>query len=228
MDVGDEIVAKKVTAEYVNALQITANKIHVIDTTGKTIFKADGTYDEEAEATRGEIQIAGFKVDDRRIYSHEDESEGITIKSPEHKINSKIDIYASTNQAIGNSISIAKLTATRDLDNFELYIRNDGEEKYDYTIVSEKNVDFTTDLNLAYATAVQQAQNAYDNAANALKEVFLEQVAAVYGTPEQMAEAATAYLIKKGYSESDAMNRAEMLYNYWCDDSASDSVLPTL
>lgn len=192
----------------------------MLDDNDNTLFLAD--------AENPTVEIAGFKVDDRRIYSHEDESEGITIKSPEHKINSKIDIYASTNQAIDNSISIAKLTAIRDLDNFELYIRNDGEKEYDYTIVSEKNVDFITDLNLAYATAVQQAQNAYDNAANALKEVFLEQVAAVYGTPEQMEEAAVTYLIGKGYSEDDAISRAEFLYNYWCNDSASDSVLPTL
>lgn len=55
-DIGNEIVANKVTAQYVNALDITAKKIEILDTDNTTLFEADGLDGEH------KVQIGGFEV----------------------------------------------------------------------------------------------------------------------------------------------------------------------
>ena len=58
-DVGGELVANKLTANYINALDITARKIHINDDNGKTLFKANGI---PGEADSNKVTIGGFDV----------------------------------------------------------------------------------------------------------------------------------------------------------------------
>jgi hypothetical protein len=54
------LVANKLTANYINALDITAKKIEVLDSTNTdVIFRADGTSGSE---TSNSVQIGGFQV----------------------------------------------------------------------------------------------------------------------------------------------------------------------
>lgn len=55
-DVGNELVANKVTANYINALDITAKKIKILDTDNTTLFEADGLDGAH------KVQIGGFDV----------------------------------------------------------------------------------------------------------------------------------------------------------------------
>ena len=55
IDIGGELVANKITANYINALDITAKKITVFNN-NETLFQADGTSDE------GVVTIGGFTV----------------------------------------------------------------------------------------------------------------------------------------------------------------------
>lgn len=55
-DIGDEIVANKVTANYIHALKITAKRVEVLDSDDTTLFKADGL------DGRHEVKIGGFDV----------------------------------------------------------------------------------------------------------------------------------------------------------------------
>lgn len=56
-DVSSEIVANKVTANYINAMDITAKKIEILDdTNSKILFKANGLDGNH------EVEIAGFKI----------------------------------------------------------------------------------------------------------------------------------------------------------------------
>lgn len=61
-DIGNEIVTNKVTANYINAFDITAKKIDIING-GKHLFTADGT------ASSPNVKIAGFDVKDKDITS---------------------------------------------------------------------------------------------------------------------------------------------------------------
>mgnify|MGYP003292549718 CR=1 FL=1 len=56
-DIGSEIVANKLTATYINALDITAKKIEILNENNDVVFKADGISKVETP-----VQIAGFGV----------------------------------------------------------------------------------------------------------------------------------------------------------------------
>ena len=58
-DIGGELVANKLTANYINALDITAKKIQVNDDNGKPLFKANGI---PGEADSNKVTIGGFDV----------------------------------------------------------------------------------------------------------------------------------------------------------------------
>ena len=53
------MVTNKLTANYINALDITTNKIHVKDTNGNTLFKANGI---PGEKDSNQVTIGGFSV----------------------------------------------------------------------------------------------------------------------------------------------------------------------
>lgn len=55
-DVGGETIENKVTANYINAMDITAKRIEILNTDHTTLFKADGLNNKH------EVEIAGFKV----------------------------------------------------------------------------------------------------------------------------------------------------------------------
>ena len=58
-DIAGELVTNKLTANYIDALDITTNKIHVNDTNGNTLFKANGIPGEEDS---NQVTIGGFSV----------------------------------------------------------------------------------------------------------------------------------------------------------------------
>ena len=61
VDVGEELVANKVTANYINALDITAKKIKILDTDNTTLFEADGL-DGQHKVTIGGFNVAGSSI----------------------------------------------------------------------------------------------------------------------------------------------------------------------
>ena len=63
LDISDEIVANKVTTTYVDALDITAKKIEVLDKDETTLFEADGLSDTHT------VKIAGFKVSSKGLFT---------------------------------------------------------------------------------------------------------------------------------------------------------------
>ena len=63
-DIGGELVANKVTANYINALEITAKKIEVKASNNDILFLADGL---PGTADTNKVRIAGFEVDHNSI-----------------------------------------------------------------------------------------------------------------------------------------------------------------
>lgn len=62
-DVGGELVANKLTANYINALDITAKKITVRDNSKNVVFMADATSTTEGS----NIKLGNFNVDKNSI-----------------------------------------------------------------------------------------------------------------------------------------------------------------
>ena len=58
-DIGGELVANKLTANYINALDITAKKIQVNDVNGNILFKANGI---SGDTDSNQVTIGGFYV----------------------------------------------------------------------------------------------------------------------------------------------------------------------
>lgn len=73
-DVGGELVANKLTANYINALDITAKKITVLDKSdnNKPLFEADGING------TGNVSIANFTVKNDKLYSGDHDEIGST------------------------------------------------------------------------------------------------------------------------------------------------------
>lgn len=63
-DIGGELVANKLTANYINALDVTAKKIQVLDSDNKTIlFEANGLgVNDDGEEISNYVTIGGFTV----------------------------------------------------------------------------------------------------------------------------------------------------------------------
>ena len=55
-DIGEEILANKITATYINAFDLTAKKLEVLDTDNSPLFEADGSNGSH------KVQIGGFNV----------------------------------------------------------------------------------------------------------------------------------------------------------------------
>ncbi len=62
-DIAGELVTNKLTANYINAMDITAKKITVLDKNNNTLFEADGLSDDHS------VTIGGFKVNETGLYS---------------------------------------------------------------------------------------------------------------------------------------------------------------
>ena len=64
-DIGGELVTNKLTANYINALDITAKKVTVLDSKNSgLLFDANGLgYDSEGKAVDPYVKIAGFNVE---------------------------------------------------------------------------------------------------------------------------------------------------------------------
>ena len=57
------MVTNKLTANYINAMDITSKRIEVLDGNNDTLFLADGING------NGEVTVGGFTVDANRLYS---------------------------------------------------------------------------------------------------------------------------------------------------------------
>ena len=105
VDIGGELVANKVTANYINAMDITAKKIEVLDSNNNDIiFLADGTATNDSD----KVKIGGFSVDNEKIYNGNNLGNEGTV-------------------AIGNNLSITDLSnlATNfniDTENFKFHL----------------------------------------------------------------------------------------------------------
>lgn len=65
-DIGGELVLSKLTSSYISALDITANKITVEDSSHHVLFKADA----DANSDTNKVSIGGFTVTDSSLYTN--------------------------------------------------------------------------------------------------------------------------------------------------------------
>ena len=128
-DIGGELVANKLTANYINALDITSKKIQVLDSNNNTLFLADGING------NGEVNIGGFTVDSNRLYAgNPGTDDSIEIAKVHNLI-----AYKSNNQGKDLTSAICKIKVNKDITNLTVYIRSYAETDYDYTIISTPN-----------------------------------------------------------------------------------------
>lgn len=134
-DIAGELVTNKLTANYINAMDITAKKITILqdnkDEQSQILFKADGT------SNNSEVNIGGFTVDSNRLYAGTPGSgSGIELSS----YLAGLIAYKSNNQGVTSSYAVSKITVNKDITNLTVYIRSYAEPDYDYTIISNPNV----------------------------------------------------------------------------------------
>lgn len=136
-DVGGKLIANKVTANYINALDITAKKITVLQDNSKKLndsnpilFQADGT------SNNSGVKIGGFTVDSNRLYAG---TPG-TSNSIELVSSRKLIAYKSNNQGVESSYAVSKITVNKATDLLTVYIRSYAESNFDYIMISKPNV----------------------------------------------------------------------------------------
>ena len=138
-DIAGELVTNKLTANYINALDITAKKITVLKDNSKELngsnpilFQADGT------SNNSGVNIGGFTVDSNRLYAGTPGSgSGIELSS----YLTGLIAYKSNNQRVASSYAVSKITVNKDITNLTVYIRSYAETDYDYTIISTPNAE---------------------------------------------------------------------------------------
>ena len=73
-DVGGELIANKVTANYINALDITTKKITVLQDAAATIEKQKILFEADGTNATGKVKIADFDVNHESLYSFSDKN----------------------------------------------------------------------------------------------------------------------------------------------------------
>ena len=73
-DVGNELIANKVTANYINALDITAQKVKVLDANAATLFEANGLHRNSSDRLDPYVTIGGFTVHENTLTTGEPEA----------------------------------------------------------------------------------------------------------------------------------------------------------
>ena len=98
-DIGEEVVANKVTANYINALKITAKRVKVLDTDNTTLFEADGLDGNH------KVTIGGFEVKKSTLTTGDNgrDASGLQINT-----NNQIKLSSDSNK----SWSIGSITST--------------------------------------------------------------------------------------------------------------------
>lgn len=100
-DIGDEIVANKVTANFINALKITAKKVKVLDEDNSTLFEADGLDGDHR------VSIGGFEVKKNTLTT------GDTGRnSSGHQIDGKTNSLIKLNSDSSNVYSMRTVAST--------------------------------------------------------------------------------------------------------------------
>lgn len=95
-DIGSEIVTNKVTAQFINALDVTAKKIKILDTDNSTLFEADGLDGNHI------VTIGGFEVE-KNVLTTGDTTTGNLIKLSSN--NDNVYTIGNFTSAEKNSIS---------------------------------------------------------------------------------------------------------------------------
>jgi flagellar basal body rod protein FlgC len=104
-DIGGELVANKLTATYINALDITAKKIEILDnsTPPKTIFKADGTKTENKEVQIGGFTVTADSIASDSVYLGPDGiriGDGFTVSVPNSDNKTEVTLSKEVSQQI--------------------------------------------------------------------------------------------------------------------------------
>lgn len=117
-DIGGELVANKITANYINALDITAKKITVLDPDDNTkkLFEADGING------NGSVKIANFNVNQTGLYSGnhnsiESEENGVYLGADGISIGKNFKVKAGSVIISDYTKSITKKYSITDFDN---------------------------------------------------------------------------------------------------------------
>lgn len=142
-DIAGELVTNKLTANYINAMDITSKKMQVLDSNDDTLFLADGING------NGEVNIGGFTVDSNRLYAgNPGTSNGIELASFRNLI-----AYKSNNQGVASSYAVSKITVNK-ATNLTVYIRSYAESSFDYTMISKPNAQsYPTSSSSSYVKA---------------------------------------------------------------------------
>ena len=150
-DIAGELVTNKLTANYINAMDITAKRIEVKDSNNSdTLFLADGING------NGEVKIGGFTVDSNRLYAGTPGADnGIELASSH-----KLIAYKSNNQGVASSYAVSKITVNKDITNLTVYIRSYADPDNDYTMISNPNVSsYPTSLSSYVKAHTRSNQN---------------------------------------------------------------------
>ena len=116
-DIGGELVTNKLTANYINALDITAKKITVLDKSNnnKPLFEADGING------TGNVSIANFTVRNDKLYSGkhdtiDSDEAGIYLGVDGLSIGSNFKVTAGSVEISDYTKSITKKYSITDFD----------------------------------------------------------------------------------------------------------------
>ena len=117
-DIGGELVANKLTANYINALDITAKKIQVNDVNGNVLFKANGI---SGDADSNQVTIGGFYVTKDALvgggittqnYCKLNILDTFKVGDSDNKISSSSLVIANSNADAWSSIDCYETTAS--------------------------------------------------------------------------------------------------------------------
>ena len=105
------MVTNKLTANYINALDITTKKIRVNDTNGNILFKANGI---PGEKDSNQVTIGGFEVAGTSLSATIDTSspnvEGSNSQQIERSFNNSVLTSAGITDIAGDYTSLAPTT----------------------------------------------------------------------------------------------------------------------
>lgn len=138
VDIGGELVANKVTANYINAMDITAKKIEVLDSSNnKTIFLADGT----ATNNNEKVKISGLTASsDKLSFLEESDKNAFILQNTEQVFNTFQPQATSTLEQGTRTWSVIKITANEDILYTTIYIKKPDNNKLCY-LVTNTNID---------------------------------------------------------------------------------------
>lgn len=136
-DIGGELVANKVTANYINAMDITAKKIEILDSNNDTIFLADGTTNDD----NNKVKISGLTASsDKLSFLEESDKNAFILQNTEQIFNTFQPQATSTLEQGTRTWSVIKITANENILYTTIYIKKPDNNKLCY-LVTNTNID---------------------------------------------------------------------------------------